>query len=86
MKETIMVHKSLTRKLTAFLDQEKEFRGGNMSLVMHTHKTKHKKVDDFMSEVWKMPYCHLLICRMLPFLTQEALEGTGEILKIYSIR
>lgn len=38
--ETVMVHKSLTRK---FLNQEKEFRE-NMSLVMHTHTTKQKKV------------------------------------------
>lgn len=45
-----------------------------MSLVMHTYTTKRKKVDDVMSEVWKMLQCHLLICRMLPLLTQEALE------------
>lgn len=62
----------------AFLNQEKEFRGGNMSLVMHIYIAKQKKVDNLMSEVWKMLQCHLLICRMLPLLTQETLEKDWE--------
>lgn len=55
-----------------------------MSLVMHTCTTKQKKVDDFKSELWKMLRCHLLICRMLPLLTQEALERDRKFNK-YSV-
>lgn len=58
------------------MNEEKEFRGRNMSLVMHTYTTKEKKVDDFMSEVWKTLQCHLLTCRMLP---RKHSKETGKI-------
>lgn len=40
---------------------------------MHTYTSKQKKTVHFRSEVWKMLQCHLLICRILPLLTQEIL-------------
>jgi len=44
-----------------------------MSLVIHTYTTMQKKPAEFMSEVWKTLQSHLLICRILPLLTQETL-------------